>query len=489
MKTYKLLQNTSFLLLSKAIYVGSLFIIFTLVVRSFPRYEVNVYSLAIAFNSFVIFLADFGATDLVIRKSATSEKDRLFEILLSGVVVKLVYFLAASIVLYGAVIIMYEDALTRYAIYIFCLNGGIFSFSEYIDGIATGLGRAEVISVFNFIQYSILLALYWVFCLIIPQSFASILWMHALIVAVFLIIRTFWVVRICRGQYYLNDIFKKIRKYFKESPVFGVSAILENISGTYLYIITISLIAGVKNDLGVFQGAAKIFSISYLMGAIVCRSLFAATSLSIKNESETELRLHVQRAFHMMGVVFIFIFILFLNLGDHVMKLFYGDRLPGSEAILSLLIVALPVGFFGFVADALLPAANLQRVKTLINVITLAAAVPIVYFLTKSYGIKGTSISWVIISYGKISFLLLAQYVYFRFIPDYKELWKIGLSAAIVGCCLWFFKNSLPLITSTVLAGCFYILLLFALKEDESITPGLRQKLRLIFLKSKSKEY
>jgi len=488
MKTYKLLYNTTFLFLSKAIYVSSLFIIFAIVVRCYSRADANLYALALAFNNFFIFMADFGTVDIVIRRSSIAEKDDLFAIFLSGLLVKLVYALGASLVIFFAIRIMYDDALTRYAILIFCFNAVIYSFSEYIDGIATGVGRTEIISFFNFIQYAALLGMYWRFSVIAPQPIISLMWWHTVVVAIFLLVRIRWVHQLCEWRYKKEYLVKCLKGMLKDNPAFGVSSIVEYVAGTHLYIIAISLFQVARNDLAVFQGAFKIFGFSYLVGAIICRSLFAATSLSIIKQDEAELRLHVNRAFHMMGVVFIFIFSMLFNMGDKVMKLLYGGQLPGSETILSYLIIALPVGYFGFVADALLPAANLQRVKTLINVATLVVAVPIVYLFTKNYGIKGTAISWVVISFGKISCLLVAQYVYFKFVPNWKELWKIVLSAGIIGCGFWFLKNELSLIPLLLIGGVSYILLLLVFKEDEAIFPSLRNKLRLIFLKPEAKE-
>ncbi|MCP4106508.1 MAG: oligosaccharide flippase family protein, partial [Desulfobacteraceae bacterium] len=311
-------KNAIFLILSKVSYIGASFILYIVLVQVLDRNQINIFGLAISFNSLFIIIADFGITEVVIRSSASCPREKLSSVFLSGLILKTIYAIAWYLLLYIVIKLIYHDVIMQKAIFIACFSALIRSFSEYIEGIATGVGKSGLVAVFTLIQYSLLLFLAVMAGVVFRWGVISVLYSYVIVMFVSLIMRLIWLVRYTKLKFNTLEVLESFMVYIKESPKFGIALITATINGAHLYLIIISLIDKTSNDLAVFQGGQKILALLHILGGMVGRSFYAAASNAIVLKNDYELKKLLQKATHYLAIISFGAIVLFTVMGQEI---------------------------------------------------------------------------------------------------------------------------------------------------------------------------
>jgi O-antigen/teichoic acid export membrane protein len=487
---YRLFKNTALLLLSRGFYIGIMFMIYVILVRGMQRHEINTYSLAIIFYNLFILVVDFGITDVIIRRSAAEDGKSIYALFSSGILAKSYYAVVGYIILFLIVTAIYSSLSTRQAILILCLGATIGSFSDFFDGLMVGIGRVEVVAVCTFCQYGILLAGSYYAAIIKNMGLFPILWIHVCVVCVFCLLRILWISRFRKFNREAPKQPQLIRSMRHESIAFGISSVIVYISGTHLYVFIISLMTNVRDELAVFQGGIRIVGLAFVLGTIVSKSLFAAASNALKLKNRADFLSHISRSEHLLALVFIGGVFLLATLHNEIVNLLYGQKLAGANKVLLLAAISMPISFYGFICDAVLGAAQKQSKRMKANLIWGIIAVPLTFFMTKWFGIGGTTVAWVIVSAGQTIVLVIVQYKYVGYRISTISLWKIVLSGIFMSLFAYYGKNCMNVIYVIIGAVSIYIGMLIVFREDKEIIPNIGSKIDIYFKKyRKQKPY
>jgi len=485
MSRYKLGYNVIYLLCSKAAYIAASFALYIVLVRAFDRYEINIFGLAIAFNNLFIVVVDFGVTHVIIRLSASYTRENLLSVFLSGIAVKCIYVLFWYAILYVGVYIMYQDDLTQKAIYIGCLSALVRSFSEYIDGISTGIGRSELAAVFNVIQYFLIFSLCTIIGYFLKWGLMPVLYCYCFVMSFSFVMRLLWILKYVGMKSKIIKIISLLKELIYESPKFGISLITLALTGSNLCLIIISLIDSTKTDLAIFQGAQKIIGLTIIFGGVIGQSLYAAASNAIAKKNEEELYSYMQRSLHLLTVLSFGSMVFFSIMGQYIVNLLYAGRLEGTAGLLFIISIGLPLGLLIQIPYVNLAAAKKQGI-TMVIVLTIGLiSIPVVYYSTEIWKLQGTAFAYVIMLSIQCIILIFAQKIVLGHLPNFIELWKIILASGAMGILLYLMReSSFPTILTGLIGTVSYLIILILFKEDEILfgpyMPAIKHKFRSI---------
>lgn len=463
-KNHNFGKNTIFLILSKLFYIGASFIFYILLVQVFDRDEINTFGLAISFNSLFIIIVDFGITEVVIRSSSKCSRNNLMSIFITGMMCKIVYALLWYAILYIIVHYLYSDGLIRHAIYIACFSALIRSFSEYIEGIATGIDKSEIVAGFTFIQYAVLLFLSILVGIIFRWGIIAVLYSYVAVMIIFLFMRLLWFFH-CTDIVINTTVFaRSLKKIIQESPKFGIAMITATINGAHLYLIIISIIDKTSNELAIFQGGQKVLGLLHILGGMIGRSFYAASSQAFALDNNEIIRDLLQKATHYLAVISFGTLVMFTIMGREIADIIYMGNLQGAGWILIVLSFSIPFALFQYIPCAILPAINKQGIVTVILFIMGIIGWPMTYWATNSCGINGTAFVYIFLSFVQVALLLIAQKLCTGYWIPFNELGKIISAASIMGILLLLIKALLPSWLTCFIGFIIYVYLLILLE-------------------------
>ncbi len=456
--SYSVAQNATFLTVASVFQRMISFGYFIFIARVIGVENTGQYFFAIAFTSVFTVLADSGLNLVLTREAARNDKD--FETYASTVFWSKVFF---GIVSYGLVVLFAN--LLGYALdlkHLIYLSG-ITMFFDNIHSIFYSLFRARKNLLFEGAgiigsQFLTLvigstallmhLPLYWLILAYAIPSACNVLYVST-------------AARLKLGIKIHWQWNKQLaHSFFLMAIPFALAGIINRLYSYSDSILMSKLLT--PTELGLWSLPYKInFAFQFIPAALTA-SIYPAMSTLFVTDREQIGVLFVKAWRYLLLVVLPITFGLWA-VGDQVIVKMAGKAYLSSVPVLKILLVSLILSFLSFVTGATLNAINKQKVQTILLAASLAVSISMNLILLPRIGIWGAaitaSVSNLILTGGGMIMVRRNVTIHWRTILDY--LWRILLSAGVMGAVAYLLGQKISFIIVIPVAGVMYCALLF----------------------------
>ncbi len=456
--SYSVAQNATFLTVASIFQRIISFGYFIFIARTIGVENTGQYFFAIAFTAVFTVVADFGLNLALTREAARNDKD--FETYASTIFWSKIVF---GILSYGLVVLFanllgYPVAL-KHLIYL----SGVTMFLDNIHAIFYSLFRARKNLLFEGIgfigsQFLTLvvgsvallmhLPLYWLILAYTIPSACNVLYV-SIAARLKLGIRIRW------------QWDSKMAWWFLGIAVpFAIAGIINRLYSYSDSILMSKLLT--HTELGLWSVPYKInFAFQFIPAALTA-SIYPAMSTLFITDREQIGVLFVKAWRYLLLVVLPITFGLWAVAEPVIVKLYGQSYLP-SVPVLKILLISLVLSFLSFVTGATLNAVNKQKVQTMLLAASLLVSVTMNLILLPIFGILGAAItagvSNIILTGGGAIMVRRNVVIRWRTILDY--LWRILLSAGIMGIVAYLLIQKISFVIVIPVAGVIYFALLF----------------------------
>lgn len=452
------------------------FIMIILIARYFGKEDFGYYSFVISFVSTFQLIADLGTRNILIRDVAIDSSNLSYRFGLSKSIAWVLSGIAYLCILIFINIINVPEKVV-YSTHIAGI-ATLVTFHSVLYGAICRAFEETVSDVAGFILHKI------AFLSILLVGFRykigfSDLFYVMLIANTSQLLYYYYIVRYRHGRLKLVFNISAGWELFKESVPLGISEVFRKImwqAGTVL----LTLISTAAAT-GIFSASYKIIqAIQILSGALAIPFFPAISRLGNKPD---KLVIAIERTFKFMAIFTFPIAISVFVFSGNIVRLFYGNTYNEAIIVLSILsaiiLFVFPNAMFPFVFTSL----NKQRLYSICSFVSLCTNILFNFVLISIYSYKGAALGALI---GEV-FLFFASMYFLRkelgAVKIIRYIWKPFLVSLIIGCALFFLKDSSLIILAgfVIAGGLIYIIMLYILRiltQDEFnlLLSGLKIK-------------
>ena len=459
-KITNIAKNTSYFTLALILQKIISFTYFILIARAIGPADLGKYYFAISFTSIFSIFIDIGQSSVLTREVAKRPEDagKFFS---SVFLFKLPLALLSSLAVLSIISFSNYPEITKQLVYLSMLCMVLDSFTLTFFAVSRGFHNLKYESIssviFQLIVFAVILValkfnlgLTWLMMSLVLASLYNFIYS-------FYILKNKWGIKI---NWRPDKIL--IKSILAISAPFAVYAIFQRVY-TYLDSVLLSMLAG-DHQVGVYQVPFKIiFALQFLPLAFVA-SLFPALS-SYWHANREQLGITFERAMNYLIIISLPVSVGGIVLADKIILIFKSGF---SDAVLPLQITmaATLFIFLNFPVGSLLNACDRQKRNTVNMGIILTVSIIMNLILIPYYQAVGASIT--VLATNILMFILGMSIVPQITKYDYKKIIIMAIktlaAVAVMGVTGYYLKNQINLISTVILAGLSYLIVLYILK-------------------------
>ncbi|MBW9221800.1 flippase [Methanothermococcus sp. SCGC AD-155-C09] len=417
----KILKNISVLSLARIVSMLFSFFYVMYTARYLGPANYGILAFALALNSIVGVIANFGLDPLTVREVAR-DKNLADKYLVNGIVLKVLFGCLTFLIIFVVVNILGYPEITKKVIYIITAFTIISGISNLFNNIYQAFERMEFISIGQILQSILLLA----FAIVGIKFGFDVIYFALIYLAVNLIVLCYNII-VTLWKFLIPKIevdFGFWKSVVKEAWPFALSSVFV---GMYYY--TDSVMVGfIKGnfDVGIYNAAYRLSSIFLLVPQIYSLVIFPTLSKKYIKDLE-KFRLISLFYTWTIGSLGILISIIGYLIAPFLILLVYGNEYILSIEVFKILILSIGLSYFTYPLGLILDASNYQKINMNIMFFSIVLNIFLNYIFINFYGVVGAAIATLITR----TVFLIARYLIVRrkkliekCIPEKKDVYE-----------------------------------------------------------------